>query len=62
MWYDNNCLLIGSNHAGDTGSERVERYDPKKKVKTETPCLDIIKQYKAFMGGLDLSDMLIELY
>ena len=37
-------------------------YDLKKKVKTGTSCPDIIKKYKVFMGGVDLSDMLIELY
>lgn len=44
------------------GSERLKMYDLKKKVKTGTPCPDIIKKYKVFMGGVDLSDMLIEVY
>ena len=46
MWYDNNCVLIGSNHTGVTGSERLKMYDLKKKVKTGTPCPDIIKNTK----------------
>ena len=62
MWYHNNCVLIGSNHTGVMGSERLKMYDLKKKVKTGTPCPDIIKKYKVFMGGVDLSDMLIKVY
>lgn len=54
--------MICSNHAGITGSERQERLDPKKKVKTEILCPDIIKQYNASMVGINLSDMLTELY
>lgn len=54
--------MICSNHAGITGSERQERVDPKKKVKTEILCNDIIKQYNASMVEINLSDMLIELY
>ena len=61
-WYDNKCLLIGSNYAGVETSTTVERFDVKEKKKVRVSCPERIKEYKRSMGSVDLADTLISLY
>lgn len=37
-------------------AETIKRYDKKMKRKLEIPCLKVIKEYNAHMGGVDLMD------
>lgn len=48
-----------SNKSKDQPSNNVPRH-PRSKV--DVTCPDIVKKYNAFMGGVDLADMLIALY
>ena len=61
-WFDNKSVTLGSTHAGVGGSAKVKRFDRKKKVYVEITAPDIVLEYNASMGGVDLADMLIELY
>lgn len=61
-WHNLKCASISLDNVGVTELEREESYDPKKKVKTKIPCLDIVKQSNASMGRFDVPDMLTELY
>ncbi|XP_065652995.1 piggyBac transposable element-derived protein 2-like [Hydra vulgaris] len=61
-WFDNKAVTLGSTHAGVTGSIKVKRFDSKKKVYVDVTAPDIVLEYNASMGGVDLADMLISLY
>ena len=58
-WYDNKCVLIGSNYEILEASTTVERFDVKEKKKVKISCLDMINKYNRLMGGVDLVDILI---
>ena len=59
-WYANKCVLIGSTHAGVTGTRKLKRFDSKTKTFIEIICHDIITEYNKSMGGVELADMLLE--
>ena len=61
-WYDNKCVLIGSNYKGVEASTTVERFNVKEKKKVKGSCPDMIKEYNRLMGGVGLAGMLISLY
>ena len=61
-WYDNKCVLIGSNYERLETSTTVERFDVKEKKNVKISCLDMINKYNRLMGGVDLADILISSY
>ncbi|CAK1599832.1 unnamed protein product [Parnassius mnemosyne] len=61
-WFDNKCFTIASSYADAHPVDHVLRYNKDKKRKEPVPCPNIVRQYNAHMGGVDLADMLIALY
>lgn len=61
-WLDNKCVTTASSFVEANPIGTIQRYDKDKKQKTAVPCPEIIKQYNAHMGGVDLADMLIALH
>lgn len=61
-WYDNRCVFLASSYAAVQPMDEVSRYSAadKKVVSVSRP--NIVKEYNASMGGVDLNDMLVELY
>ena len=60
-WFDNECVLVGSNFAVVEATTTLERfYVTQKKVQVQCP--DMVAQYNASTDSVDLADMLIELY
>ena len=61
-WFDNKCVLLGSTYSGVKASSTMQRFDLKQKKQVDAQCPDMVKDYNGPMGGVDLADMLIELY
>ena len=61
-WFDSKCVLLGSTYSGVKVSSTLQRFDLKQKKQVDVQCPDMIKDYNGSMGGVDLADMLIELY
>lgn len=61
-WFDNQCVHVASSFVGHAPEEPVKRWSvaEKKYISVSRPA--IIKQYNQHMGGVDLHDMLVELY
>ena len=60
-WFDSKCVLLGSTYSELRLRQTVQRFDlkQKKKKQVDVQCPDMVKDS---MGGVDLADMLIELY
>lgn len=67
-WQDNKTVCLTSTfcEVEPIGTiKRIERKNEKQqgpRSKINIPCPDIVKNYNAFMGGVDLADMLVALY
>ncbi|XP_065572329.1 piggyBac transposable element-derived protein 1-like [Artemia franciscana] len=61
-WYDNKAVTHLSSYVAVEPKDTIRSWDSseKKYVGIERPA--VIKQYNKYMGGVDLADMLIELY
>ena len=61
-WFGNKCVLLGSIYSGVKALSTVQRFDLKQKKQVDVQCPDMVKDYNGSMSGVDLADMLIELY
>lgn len=61
-WYDNKFIHLLSNYAGIHPTDTCKIWDKKEKKRVDLERPYAVKEYNEFMGGGDLSDMLIELY
>lgn len=61
-WFDNKSVHLLSNYAGVDPIDTCDRWDRKlgRRLQVQRPFA--VKEYNKFMGGVDLCDMLIELY
>lgn len=71
LWKDNKCVRLASTYAGierfartnpDEQTAKACRYDGKQKKFIEINCPQIIREYNAHMGGVDLMDGLMGRY
>ena len=60
-WLDNGSVQLISSFIGPTIGKQAKRWSGKEK-KIVVTCPDIVHQYNAHMGGVDLADMLLALY
>ncbi|XP_039275920.1 piggyBac transposable element-derived protein 3-like [Nilaparvata lugens] len=61
-WYDNRCVSLVSSFAAAEPVKDVQRYSVAEKQRIPVPWPNIVKEYNSAMGGVDLHDMLVELY
>lgn len=61
-WFDSNSVHLVSSYAGVQPTDLCKRWNSKEKRSIDVPRPFAVKEYNAFMGGVDLADMLIELY
>lgn len=61
-WADNKAVLLGSSFVAAQPVEKIKRYNKEQKSKIDVTCPQIVKQYNAHMGGVDLADMLIAIH
>ncbi|KAK1170655.1 piggyBac transposable element-derived protein 3-like [Acipenser oxyrinchus oxyrinchus] len=61
-WFDNKCVHLISSFIGCTPVENVRRWSVAKRQYIQVPQPAAVKTYNKHMGGVDLHDMLIELY
>lgn len=71
LWKDNKTISLLSTYVGvkpflklnaNEGIEKIARYDRKSKRHIEVDCPQIIREYNAHMGGVDLMDGLMGRY
>lgn len=61
-WYDNKPVQVLSSCTDHRPVGVCKRWSPKEKVYIDVPRPAIIESYNKGMGGVDLADMLMELY
>lgn len=61
-WIDNKAVCLASTAGGIRLTGTAQRYYKDAKTKLPIPCPRIIQLYNEHMGGIDLIDMLVELY
>ena len=61
-WVDNKAVCLASTAGGIRPTGTAQRYGKDAKAKVPIPCPRIIQLYNEHVGGVDLSDMLVELY
>ncbi|KAK2718614.1 hypothetical protein QYM36_005828 [Artemia franciscana] len=61
-WFNNKSVCIASSFVGAEPSDNCKRWDRSSKKYVDVVRPLCIAEYNIFMGGVDLSDMLIELY
>lgn len=61
-WKDNKAVTCLSSYVGAEPVSQVERFDRANKTKIKISCRQIIKEYNAHMGGVDLMDSFIGRY
>ena len=61
-WYDNRAVTLISSYLPVPPEDEARRYDRKEKEFVNIVRPNVVREYNKFMGGVDLSDMLIELY
>lgn len=61
-WYDNSIVTCLSTLHGPDHADTVKRWSAREKKHINVSRPNVIKAYNQYMGGVDLSDMLISLY
>ncbi|KAK2723680.1 hypothetical protein QYM36_002127 [Artemia franciscana] len=61
-WYDNKPVHLISTYAALDPEDTCRRWDGKRKEYADVKRPYCVKEYNRFMGGVDLADMLLELY
>lgn len=61
-WKDTKVVTVLSTDLGVQPITKCLRYSKETKKKEEVNCPSVIKNYNAHMGGIDKSDMLVQLY
>lgn len=61
-WMDNKCVLLASSFVDSFPMGKIKRWSKESRSKVDVDCPAIVKEYNSFMGGVDLSDMLVALY
>ena len=61
-WMDNSIVQLASNYVGVEPVGTIECWDRSKQSKIKITCPRIVQDYNKSMGGVDLVDLLIELY
>ena len=61
-WFDNKSVHLLTTYAGVYPISEAKRWDSKQKDYIKIPMPHSIAEYNKFMGGVDLCDMLLELY
>nr|XP_037288897.1 piggyBac transposable element-derived protein 3-like [Rhipicephalus microplus] len=61
-WFDSDSVHIVSSYAGAQPTDLCKRWKRKEKRSIDVPRPFAVKEYNAFMEGVDLADNLIELY
>jgi len=61
-WYDNKVVHVISNYQGPLPINQVKRWSVTDKKYINIPRPTSIAEYNSFMGGVDLHDMLVEIY
>lgn len=61
-WKDNKVVTLLTNDKGVFPLKKILRYSKEKKKKEEVDCPLVVSEYNAHMGGIDKSDMLVQLY
>ena len=61
-WFDNRSVQFISSYAGVEPVDNCQRWSQKDKCHVQVNRPNIVQEYNKNMGGVDLADMLIELY
>lgn len=61
-WFDNKAVHLISTYISQEPVEFVKRWSVATKQYVNVPRPSIVKEYNTFMGGVDLHDMLVQLY
>lgn len=61
-WYDSKAITLVSSHLSFDPIDSCRRFNASQKQFETVPRPYIVQQYNKFMGGVDLMDMLLELY
>lgn len=61
-WFDNKCVHLTSTYCAPGADEKVKRWEQKTKQHIMVDCPNVVKEYNAATGGVDLADMPISLY
>lgn len=61
-WFDNKSVHMVSSYVGIDPMNNVQRWSTNERRYIEIPRPQIIAEYNQYMGGVDLSDMLVSLY
>ena len=61
-WLDNKPVTIASTYIGAEPTSNKQRWSSKDKKHIDVSCPAIISEYNQFMGGVDLTDMFLQLY
>ncbi len=61
-WKDTKVVTVLSTDLGVEPISKCLRYSKETKKKEEVDCPNVIKSYNANMGGIDKSDMLVQMY
>ena len=61
-WHNNKAVNLVSFYCGIAPTDKCHRWSCATKEKVEIDRLHIVKEYNNHMGGVDLCDMLMELY
>lgn len=61
-WFDNKFVHLFSNYFGPEPTNEVHRWSTTSKTRIPVQRPAVVKEYNSFMGGVDLHDMLVEIY